>query len=172
MNVAGLDLSITATGLTHEVQGEACWHTIATKDKDGDRRLTVIKDQLTSLLTGYQPLVFALVEDLPFNANAAGVTGMVHGVARPILIENGISYGTVPPSSLKKYATGKGTGTKTDMALSAYKRAGAEFGDDNQCDSWWLWVMAHDLAGEPIFDLPSVNRESLKKVTIKHGRMP
>jgi hypothetical protein len=50
------------------------------------------------------------------------------------------------------------------MAMAAYKRAGREFADDNQCDAWWLRAAALDHYGQPEFDLPKVQRERLAKV--------
>lgn len=181
--VLGLDLSITGTGVVHTGGtpsigvNSACPHTISPSVKLGDRRLGVIKGQVIKLLFGGGTIgdpdslpEFALIEDLPFNAKAAGVTGMVHGVVRNVLHEREIPYGLVPASTLKKYATGKGSHPgqgKTPMAIAAIKRAGAEFEDDNQCDAWWLWVMAHDHLGSPLFDLPALNRESLTKIKLE-----
>jgi Holliday junction resolvasome RuvABC endonuclease subunit len=45
----------------------------------------------------------------------------------------------VPPTSLKKYITGKGTGVKKNQVLlSVYKKWGVEFTDDNAADSYGL----------------------------------
>jgi hypothetical protein len=97
----------------------------------------------------------------------AGITGMVQGVVREMLIEEGIRYGDVGPSALKKYATGKGNASKTEMALAALKRGGIEFSNDNECDAWWLWVMARDFKGEPVFPLPQAQRAELQKIEMK-----
>jgi Holliday junction resolvasome RuvABC endonuclease subunit len=44
----------------------------------------------------------------------------------------------VPPMTLKKYATGKGTAKKQEMLLQMYKRWGVEFNDDNAADAYAL----------------------------------
>lgn len=44
----------------------------------------------------------------------------------------------VPPLTLKKYATGKGTSKKQEMLLQIYKRWGVEFNDDNAADAYAL----------------------------------
>jgi Holliday junction resolvasome RuvABC endonuclease subunit len=44
----------------------------------------------------------------------------------------------VPPMTLKKYATGKGTSKKQEMLLQIYKRWGVEFNDDNAADAYAL----------------------------------
>lgn len=45
----------------------------------------------------------------------------------------------VPPTSLKKYVTGKGTGVqKNQMLLHVYKKWAVEFDDDNAADSYGI----------------------------------
>ena len=44
----------------------------------------------------------------------------------------------IPPMTLKKYATGKGTSKKQEMLLQIYKRWGVEFSDDNAADAYAL----------------------------------
>jgi Holliday junction resolvasome RuvABC endonuclease subunit len=160
--VAGLDLSITATGVTHTVADAPCWHLVRTRGTKDDR-LVVIRNQVRTYVLGAE---LVLIEGYLNHSKSAGITGMVHGAVRSMLIEQGIPYATLPPSSLKKYATGNG-GSKTDkraMALAAYKRAEVEFTDDNTCDAWWLWVAACDYLGSARFVLPALNRESLGKI--------
>ena len=47
------------------------------------------------------------------------------------------------------------------------KRAGLEFPNDNECDGFWLWVAANYQVGQPLYDLPAINRESLKKIKME-----
>lgn len=159
LRVIGLDLSLTATGIC---MPDGAAHTIKTNAKDGDSRLLQIRHALAHAFAPGADL--AVVEDLPKHAMAAGITGMVHGVARAELIDAGIPYALVVPSTLKKYATGVGSGDKVPMAIAALKRAGREFADDNQCDAWWLRVAGLDYLGQPEFDLPAAQRASLDKM--------
>lgn len=162
--VAGLDLSITAPGLAHTgVDGTACTHLIKPTGA-GDLRLTSIRRQVLGLF-GVPELV--LIEGYLNKSMSAGITGMVHGAVREGLIDAGIPYATFPPSSLKKYATGSGGASKTDMALAAYKRGGVEFTNDNECDAWWLWVALNDHQGTPLFRLPQVQRDALTKIKME-----
>lgn len=48
----------------------------------------------------------------------------------------------VPPMTLKKYATGKGTAKKQEMLMQMYKRWKIEFNDDNAADSYALARLA------------------------------
>jgi Holliday junction resolvasome RuvABC endonuclease subunit len=163
VKVAGLDLSITATGVCHTVEQAACWHLIKPKSLK-DLRLATIKCQVRQYVTGCE---FVMIEMLPPNMKGAGITGMVQGVIRNMLMEEGIAYGDVGPASLKKYATGKGNASKTEMSLAAMKRAGVELAEDNVCDAWWLWVMANDHVGQPVFSLPKLQRDQLSMIERK-----
>lgn len=163
IKVVGLDLSMTATGLAHTAGDLACWHLIRPKSVK-DRRLGEIKAQVRSYSTRAN---FVLVEMLPPNMKGAGITGMVQGVIRDMLIEAGIPYGDIGPSSLKKYATGRGGASKTEMSLAAMKRGGVELAENNLCDAWWLWAMANDYLDQPVFQLPKVQRDELGKIELK-----
>lgn len=48
----------------------------------------------------------------------------------------------IPPMTLKKYASGKGTSKKQEMLLQIFKRYGAEFNDDNAADAYALSRLA------------------------------
>lgn len=65
----------------------------------------------------------------------------------------------VPPMTLKKYATGKGTAKKQEMLLQIYKRWSVEFNDDNAADAYAL----ARLAGGHAID--KIEQEVLDKMT-------
>lgn len=65
----------------------------------------------------------------------------------------------VPPMTLKKYATGKGTAKKQEMLLQIYKRWGVEFNDDNAADAYSLGR----LAGKHAID--KIEQEVIDKIT-------
>lgn len=164
VKVLGLDLSITGTGLAHTVEGAVCTHLIKTNPKDRDGRLVQIQNTIREYAAGAS---LCLIEAPTPRSPSSVVSGMVQGAARLVLLDMGIPYGTLMPASLKKYATGKGTGDKIPMAIAALKRAGLEFPDDNQCDAYWLWVAANDHLSHPVLDLPQLNRESLTKIKME-----
>lgn len=161
--VVGLDLSIAATGVAtpHGVE------TIKLAAKLGDSRLQILADKVEELVVPripapYLPAELVVIEGYVTRSPAASVLGLVHGAVRTRLLDLGVPYLLVPPATLKKYATGKGTGDKTAMAIAALKRAGREFGDDNQCDAWWLSVLGLDLLGHPIVDIPKTQRAAIQ----------
>lgn len=157
--VIGLDLSIAATGVA---DGDVT-STLKMKPDDGDARLHKIRAAVWQLLAN-SGVDLVVIEDLPTHAKSAGITGMVHGVVRELLIGFGVPYALVVPSTLKKYATGKGNADKTAMAIAALKRFGLEFADDNRCDAYWLRAMGMDWLGEPLVELPALQRASLAVV--------
>ncbi|MEV7871459.1 Holliday junction endonuclease [Streptomyces sp. NPDC088124] len=166
LRVVGLDLSITATGIAYR---DGSTGTISGPSEHGDRRLLTIEQAVTIALggpdIGLGPLPdLVVLEDLPTHARAAGITGMVHGVVRALLLRRGVPYVTLTPATLKAYATGKGTADKTAMALAAYKRSGgSEFTDDNQCDAAWLRWAGLDWLGAPEVTVPAAQRDRLNK---------
>lgn len=64
----------------------------------------------------------------------------------------------IPPMTLKKYATGKGTAKKQEMLLQMYKRWGVEFNDDNAADAYALARLATGSA------IDAIEREIQEKI--------
>ncbi len=158
MKVIGLDLSITATGVA-DPDGKT---STIKPGSTGDRRLVEIRDTVGVAATGCDLVV---IEDLPpIRAHALSILGMVHGAVRTTLLIWEIPYVLVPPGSVKKYATGKGTATKPDMRMALFQRADLDLRDDNQVDAWWLRAMALDHYGQPVMGLPRNHRDALAKV--------
>jgi Holliday junction resolvasome RuvABC endonuclease subunit len=158
--VLGLDLSLTATGICRP---DGSTVTVKTRLEDGDKRLALIVDAVELVITQHD-VDLAIIEDLPKNAMGGGITGMVHGAVRHTLIRHGVPYALVIASSLKAFATGKGGASKSDMAVAAFQRAGAVFGDDNQCDAWWCRVVGLVRLGMAPFKLPAAQTARLGKV--------
>lgn len=161
--IIGLDLSIAAPGFA-DIDGNT--HTLRLAAKLGDTRLVEIAREAVKLaITGHAWRAdLAVIEDLPTHAHGAGITGMVHGAVRAALIDALVPYVTVPPASLKKFASGKGNADKTAMAIAALKRFGREFADDNQCDAFWLRAMGLAAYGRLGVELPAAQREALGKI--------
>lgn len=162
VKVTGLDLSMTATGVTHtQVDGTACTHEVKPR-AIGDARLSEIVARLTEYVAGSE---LVLIEGFLNHSHSAGITGMVHGAVRLRLQELGLAYATLPPSSLKKYATGRGGASKTEMAVAAFKRGGeVEFKTDNECDSWWLWAAANEWLNHSVVRIPKAQIEALDAI--------
>lgn len=157
--VMGLDLSMTATGAA-DVSGVT--RTIKTGLK-GDGRLLGIRIAIAGLLDSAGRVDLVVIEDLPTHAKSAGVTGMVHGAVRSLLLERDVSYALLSPATLKAFATGRGNADKTGMTLALYKRAGLELADDNQVDAWWLRAAGLQHLGAPAVPMPAAQIGRLAK---------
>lgn len=165
MNVLGLDLALTATGIAWPDGSTTRIVTAATLPLE--QRLDHIVKSLAYGLGGWA-VDLVVVEDLPRNARGAGSTGPVHGVVRWWLHRKGWPIVTVTAASVKKYALGKGGGAGTDkdaMGIAAMRRVGLDFsGRADECDAWWLRAMALDAYGLAVVDLPAAHRQALVKV--------
>lgn len=162
--VLGIDPSLTATGVA-DPDGNT--YTIKTKAKDGDYRLIQIFQEISSEASfGVR---YAVIEDLPTHAMSAGKTGMSQGVVRAALCDWNIPFVTVPPATLKKYATGKGNADKAAMALALKERTGLELADDNQVDAWWLRAIGLQLLRFPCVNLPQSQVDALGKLKVPAG---
>lgn len=168
--VIGVDPSLTATGIVDQFgMHETIKYHKGVDDsyENGDRRLAVIANTLDQIFFSYDTLedqMYAVIEDLPTHAYGAGKTGMVQGVVRLILHRHSIAYVPIVGSSLKKFATGKGTASKADMRMELFKRTGLDLDDNNQVDAIWLREMGLHLLGAPMIKLPQTHLVALEAV--------
>lgn len=162
--VLGLDLSMTATGMCLP---DGTTRTIKTRQKDGDKRLTHIVTEIIAARLAALGIDLVVMEEAPPGLKGPAIKAihMVHGAVRVHLIKEGIPYALINPTTLKIYATGKSAADKTAMTMAAYKRAGIEFADDNQCDAYWLRAAGLDRAGHPLFPMPQAQRVALDKAS-------
>jgi Holliday junction resolvasome RuvABC endonuclease subunit len=153
--VVGIDPSLTGTGIAHSTA-------TLTIRGEGDDRLRLIHAAVSEWAAG---CVIAVIEDLPTHGMGAGKTGMAQGVVRLACLEVGTPYALVTPSTLKKFATGKGNATKPDMRMALYRRAGVDLRDDNQVDAWWLHQIGlHHLGSPDALPLPKSHLVALDKI--------
>jgi len=164
MKIIGLDLSLTATGMVN-AEGEA--FTIK-NNATGMARLIKIRDRILYEADAALPADLVVIEGYSMGGQrgSAGIgqaLGELGGVVRVALWEAGVPYVDVSPSSLKKYATGKGNAGKEAVLIAAIRK-GADVEDNNAADAWWLRAMAFDTYGEPLVKMPQVNRSALDAV--------
>lgn len=163
--IIGIDPSLSATGVAR--RGES-W-TITTKAGDPARLQHIYQriNAQAAVATLDDGPALAVVEDLPSHAKSAGLTGMAQGVIRLALLNCGLPYVTVPPATLKKFATSKGNCDKADMRMEWFKRTGEDVRDDNQVDALWLRQIGLHLTDSPdALPLPKTHTVALEKLTL------
>jgi Holliday junction resolvasome RuvABC endonuclease subunit len=164
LQVIGLDLSITSTGVART---DGSTFRIRTRQKDGPKRLTVIRDRLTIEVAEQQPDL-AVIEDLPTKMHPKSLkpVAALHGVVQALLVDAGVPWAYIAPATLKKFAADNGGASKRDMTAAAFLADGATFEDDegaDQVDAWWLRAAGFDWVGLPLFTMPEAQRAALSK---------
>jgi crossover junction endodeoxyribonuclease RuvC len=149
MNVAGIDPSLTSTGLiAFNEQGEMiAQKNIKPKKRKGMERLKYIKEEILSFLKENK------IEKVAIESYAFGVRksrtkfqlGELGGVVRLLLFENDIEYLDVAPPTLKKFVTGSGDADKEIVIFSVLSRWNQDFGTNSDlADAFGLAKMAFD----------------------------
>jgi Holliday junction resolvasome RuvABC endonuclease subunit len=109
---------------------------------DGER-LFYIGDWLKKILTDNGKINSVAMEGYAngakFGREKAGELG---GLVKAFLWKAQHIPLVVPPTSLKKFATGSGAAKKDNILMHVYKRWGAEFADNNLADAFVLAQMA------------------------------
>lgn len=157
--VVALDLSLTGTGVV--VDGSP--RTITTKLKD-EARLAFIEDELNGIAYNASLVV---IEGLAYGTQTgkAMERGGLHFMVRTGLFRKQIPFAIAPPTTIKKYITGKGNAQKDEVMIATVTQL-PDLGikNNNEADATVMWAMAMDWLGEPVLDLPKVNRTALDKV--------
>lgn len=144
----GLDPSLTGFGVA--AIGDEYWETWLLKStKRGIDRLLDLSYQLSDIFAevGHRhPIGDVAVEDTvraSLSASALGeLAGIVKMTCHTALTGPGKYPLRVPPTTLKKYATGRGNAKKPEVMLSVYKKWGVEILDDNLSDAYVLAKIA------------------------------
>jgi len=84
------------------------------------------------------------------------------------LWQDEVKFVEVPPTSLKKFVTGKGNVKKNLMLLAVYKRWDFDTEDDNEADAYGLAQFGRAMIGEPT-GVPAVNFTAVEKVLESHS---
>lgn len=141
MNVLALDLALTVSGFA----GPSASGTFGPSPDRGMARLAWVREEVLVLAEGAD---LVAIEGYSFGSRGRQhATGELGGVIRLALWERDIPVVDVPPSSLKKYATGRGNAGKDQVLAAAIRRLGFQGHDHNEADALWLRTMAQDRYG-------------------------
>lgn len=139
MNIAAFDLSLVATGWAES--RDSVSGVISFPKLRGIDRLIAIRNRVMVAARGADLVV---LEGFAWGAkgNAVLDLAMLGGVVRVALTEAGLTYVEVNPSSLKKFATGKGNAKKDEVFAAAIRKLDYQGTDHNEADALWLLQMA------------------------------
>ncbi len=159
--VLGVDISITCTGLA----GPGWTDTIRPPKADKAsiyQRMDHVVATLADYLTGVDLVV---VEGLAMAAHDTNrqIAGL-NWIVRRDLWKRRIPFASVPPSVVKKYATGNGSADKAAMVLATARRFSWFDGGEDESDAVWLMAAGRDVLGAPLVPMPQVQRAVLAKV--------
>ena len=147
----GIDQSYSGFAITAYQNGNY-YTEVYKSDMRGIDRLRDIQAHVMNWLHQFDNVTDVAMEGYAFGSQMANMLGELGGMVKLTLLDFGIYPLIVPPTSLKKYVTGKGQGiSKSQMLLHVYKKWGAEFTDDNAADSYALARLvsgSHELAYE------------------------
>lgn len=149
--VVGVDISLTgpavcvASGAPHSKARVDSGITVesavfrAGKELRGPERLSVVARAITDWLHSrgvlYPGVVF-VQEGYAFSRQQAHSLGEIGGCVRRVIWEAGCNLIVPPPSTLKKFITGKGSGDKSVIIKHVYKHWGFDVDNDDQCDAF------------------------------------
>ena len=116
---------------------------VAKFDGTGVKRLSSIRPFLDECFDNdrhHYDVADVAMEGYAFGSQMAHMLGELGGLVKLAIYDRyRIRALIVPPTNLKKYVTGKGTGVqKNQILLNVYKKWGVEFTDDNAADSYSL----------------------------------
>jgi crossover junction endodeoxyribonuclease RuvC len=162
MRFVGIDPS-TKTGLVILENNKV--HTaieITSKEKRDPHRFMDIAKTVMKYITEHDVIC---IEGFSYSSRGAAVSVQygIGWILRAELIKAGLSYYEVPPSSVKKFATGKGNAKKDELVLPIYKRWGFEHNSDNVRDAFVLAQISRALNGQ--VELTKFQQEALNKIS-------
>ena len=138
----GVDQSLNATGvcvLAEDGRVVEIRTVVYAVGGASDVKLLGIRNALLPLLPTAK---FGAIEGYAYDSiHRAFDLGEVAGTVKLALVEHRVGYVTVPPVTLKLYATGSSRAEKGDM-IAAAVALGAQPADDNQADAFFLAHLA------------------------------
>ena len=140
----GVDLSLSETGLvvldkTFKILQQELIATYPTTNIES--RILEIKDRLTKFFNK-DSIIY--LEGLSFGSRGQSMLELagLHYLIRAHLYQSNFYYKPIPPTTVKKFITGKGNCKKELMLLKVYKKFGIEFNNNNLCDAYSLARLA------------------------------
>jgi crossover junction endodeoxyribonuclease RuvC len=184
--IIGIDPSLTGAGValirtSWSIEGETTpqfgVHTFGRPGKKGEplqkrlKRLETLCDEIRGVVTSeMESPDLALIESPAPNQNSGSHhdrSGLWWFLVR-MFDRLGITVMEVPIQTVKKYALGKGVGSKDQVMAAAIRRyPDVPISNNNESDAWVLAAIGARLRGEPVEEsLPLTHLAALDKIEI------
>lgn len=115
---------------------------INTKGYDGGYRLQFLFSSIRDAIGGRKVSAAALEGYSMDSVHRAMDLGEIGGIVRLALVQENITYLVVPPSSLKKYVTGRGDADKDKMMDAVARKWGVTIPQNDVADAYGLAHLA------------------------------
>lgn len=144
----GMDPSLTSFGICAlDIEGNYQARVFSPQSR-GPERLAELKKHVEAFMADYSVIDVAM-EGTVRQSPAASVLGEVAGVMKEFVFSKyDITMMSVPPTRLKKYVTGRGTGASKDqIMLYVFKKWDASIEDNNAADAYGVSRICAGLVG-------------------------
>jgi crossover junction endodeoxyribonuclease RuvC len=195
LNILGIDLSLTGTGLAFLSKSEespvllglpigsrqklqtfefpARHYTGWLINSSNSRHLERWNQILGAVLDCASHANQIVIEGYSFGSNQAYARSIAElgGIVRFHLAKRGFTPLEIPPSTLKKFLTGKGNADKNIVLKEVYRRYHVDLDDDNMADAFGLAKLGEAMIsteGLPAFQVEIIN--ALKSPKVKEPK--
>ena len=137
----GIDQSLNHTGvaLVDSLGNAIACHAIIVKKLRGAERLAHVQKELADFLGCYSKVIAGAIEGPSLGSKHREFDlGEISGVLKADFFTRGIDLIVVPPTTLKKFVTGKGAASKGQMLYSVNHKYALSLTDDNLADAFGL----------------------------------
>ncbi len=170
--IIGIDPSLTSTGIV-VLRGNKVELAVTTKNKPAlgtIERVRLIYERIVDIQENlsdgekWQAPDLIVIEGFSYGSKGRSVFDIAYLGWRIreelewLKEQDNIPWLEVPPSQLKKFATGQGNANKEIILQQVYKRWGVEFSDNNQADAYVLAQIGRAYLGE-VEDLTAFQQE-------------
>lgn len=162
--ILGIDGSVAKLGLAIIWKGRIkAWRW--TPKTTGVARLAEIRDEVDAIIRRYA-VRMSVVEGYSLGSrnSQSHATGEAGAAVRLALLAQNVTTLEVPPTSLKKFLSGKGNTPKTGMPLALYKRYGVDYENEDQADAAGLAVLGAAVFGGHGKEILSYQKDAIKKL--------
>jgi len=163
---SGIDASLTGTGAATIQFGRLRRGLIKPQPQSlrGPARLVNLRNQVDANIQKPYPTLICIEEYSYGSKNGGERLGEWGGVLRVLLHELMVPFMEVPPSTLKKFITGNGNASKTEMSLALFERFGIREGEDNKADACGLALFALEWTRPGSLTLIKKQQEAIDKL--------